>query len=116
MRSLDNSRALPGISGIEVMKILRADPSTAHIPIVALSAHALPRDIEDGIKAGFFKYLTKPLKVTQFMDTLDAALEISSMVPAFRSAPSMRSEPSTENEVSVKANVGLIDVKRSGRN
>ena len=39
---------LPGISGIEAMKILRADPATAHIPIIALSANAMPRDIEKG--------------------------------------------------------------------
>ena len=54
---------LPGISGIEAMKILRADPSTAHIPIIALSANAVPRDIEKGLEAGFFNYLTKPIKV-----------------------------------------------------
>ncbi|HYM86870.1 MAG TPA: ATP-binding protein, partial [Pseudoxanthomonas sp.] len=68
---------LPGISGIEAMKILRADPSTAHIPIIALSANAVPRDIEKGLEAGFFKYLTKPIKVNQFMDALDAALKFS---------------------------------------
>ena len=68
---------LPGISGIEAMKILRADPSTAHIPIIALSANALPRDIEKGLEAGFFNYLTKPIKVDQFMDALDAALKVS---------------------------------------
>jgi len=65
---------LPGISGIEAMKILRADPSTAHIPIVALSANAMPRDIQKGLEAGFFNYLTKPIKVDQFMDALDLAL------------------------------------------
>ncbi|MNC85688.1 Polar-differentiation response regulator DivK [compost metagenome] len=68
---------LPGISGIEAMEILRADPSTAHIPIIALSANAVPRDIEKGLAAGFFNYLTKPIKVNQFMDALDAALEFS---------------------------------------
>jgi CheY-like chemotaxis protein len=59
------------------MKILRADPSTKHIPIIALSANAVPRDIEKGLEAGFFNYLTKPIKVNQFMDALDAALEFS---------------------------------------
>jgi signal transduction histidine kinase/ActR/RegA family two-component response regulator len=68
---------LPGISGIEAMKILRADPSTAHIPIVALSANAVPRDIARGLEAGFFNYLTKPIKVDQFMDALDVALNYS---------------------------------------
>jgi PAS domain S-box-containing protein len=68
---------LPGISGIEALKILRADPATAHIPVVALSANAMPRDIEKGLQAGFFRYLTKPIKVNEFMDTLDLALEFA---------------------------------------
>src|SRR6185369_5834229 len=72
---------LPGISGIEAMKILRADPATAHIPIVALSANAVPRDIEKGLEAGFFNYLTKPIKVNEFMDALDQALEYSRSAP-----------------------------------
>ena len=65
---------LPGISGIEALKTLSADPATAHIPILALSANAAARDIERGLEAGFFNYLTKPIKVDQFMDALDAAL------------------------------------------
>ncbi|MEX0958593.1 MAG: ATP-binding protein [Burkholderiales bacterium] len=68
---------LPGISGTQAMRILRADPSTAHIPILALSANAVPREIEHGIEAGFFDYLTKPIKVDQFMDALDMALASS---------------------------------------
>jgi PAS domain S-box-containing protein len=68
---------LPGISGIEALKILREDPATAHIPVVALSANAMPRDIQKGMLAGFFMYLTKPIKVDEFMNTLDAALEFA---------------------------------------
>ena len=68
---------LPGISGIEALKILREDPATAHIPVVALSANAMPRDIEKGLQAGFFRYLTKPIKVNEFMHTLDVALEFA---------------------------------------
>ena len=68
---------LPGISGIEAMQILRADPLTAHIPVVALSANAIPRDIERGLQAGFFRYLTKPIKVAEFLETLDEALEFA---------------------------------------
>jgi CheY-like chemotaxis protein len=68
---------LPDISGIEVLKILREDPATAHIPVVALSANAMPRDIEKGLAAGFFRYLTKPIKVNEFMQTLDVALEFA---------------------------------------
>ncbi|MEO8304306.1 MAG: ATP-binding protein [Betaproteobacteria bacterium] len=77
---------LPGISGIEAMKILRRDPLTAHIPIIALSANAVPRDIERALEAGFFSYLTKPIKVGQFMDALDMALK-SAETAAARSAP-----------------------------
>jgi CheY-like chemotaxis protein len=68
---------LPGISGIEALKMLREDESTAHIPVVALSANAMPRDIEKGLQAGFFRYLTKPIKVHEFMETLEVALEFS---------------------------------------
>jgi PAS domain S-box-containing protein len=71
---------LPGISGIEALKILREDPSTAHIPVVALSANAMPRDIEKGLQAGFFRYMTKPIKIAEFMDTLEAALEFAARV------------------------------------
>ncbi|MBI3531427.1 MAG: response regulator [Burkholderiales bacterium] len=68
---------LPGISGIEAMKILRAEPTTAHIPIIALSANAAPHDILRGTEAGFFNYITKPIRVDQLMDALDAALLFS---------------------------------------
>jgi CheY-like chemotaxis protein len=75
---------LPGISGIEALKLLREDPATAHIPVLALSANAMPRDIEKGLQAGFFRYLTKPIKVNEFMDTLEVALEFAAhaVVPA----------------------------------
>ncbi|GAB4564622.1 MAG: PAS domain S-box protein [Rhizobacter sp.] len=72
---------LPGISGFKVLKILRDDPTTAHIPVIALSANAMPRDIEKGLAAGFFRYLTKPIKVGDFMDTLDAALASTKAEP-----------------------------------
>ncbi|MGZ5390055.1 MAG: hybrid sensor histidine kinase/response regulator, partial [Aeromicrobium sp.] len=65
---------LPGISGTEAMRILRDDPATAHIPVVALSANAMPRDIQKGLEAGFFRYLTKPIRVGEFMETLNTAL------------------------------------------
>ena len=66
---------LPGISGTQALKILAADPTTAHIPVIALSANAIPSDIEKGLQAGFFCYLTKPIKIKGFLDTLDKALE-----------------------------------------
>ena len=70
---------LPGISGIEALKILRSDPATSQIPVIALSANAMPRDIEKGLQAGFFRYLTKPIKVNEFMETLEVALEYAAL-------------------------------------
>ncbi|BCB27199.1 hypothetical protein SKTS_20850 [Sulfurimicrobium lacus] len=68
---------LPGISGFQALKILREDPLTAHIPVLAISANAMPRDIEKGLEAGFFRYLTKPIKVNEFVTALDMALELA---------------------------------------
>jgi PAS domain S-box-containing protein len=68
---------LPGISGIQALKILREDPSTRHIPVLALSANAMPRDIEKGLAAGFFAYLTKPIKLDEFMAALNQALTLA---------------------------------------
>ena len=68
---------LPGISGIQVLKILSEDPATAHIPVIAISANAMPHDIQRGLEAGFLRYLTKPIKVKEFMDALDMALELA---------------------------------------
>ena len=68
---------LPGISGVEALKILALDPATAHIPVIALSANAAPRDVAKGLEAGFFRYLTKPIKVPEFLETLDVALKVA---------------------------------------
>jgi CheY-like chemotaxis protein len=68
---------LPDISGFQALKILRSDPATAHIPVIAISANAMPLNIESGLEAGFFRYLTKPIKVNEFMDVLDVALEFA---------------------------------------
>jgi PAS domain S-box-containing protein len=68
---------LPVMSGLEALKILREDPATAHIPVVAISANAMPGDVEKGLQAGFFWYLTKPIKVKEFTDALNVALEFA---------------------------------------
>jgi PAS domain S-box-containing protein len=68
---------LPGISGLMALGILVEDKETASIPVIALSANAMPDDIEKGLAAGFFRYLTKPIKVNEFMDTLDSALALA---------------------------------------
>ena len=68
---------LPGMNGVEAMKILSTLPSTAHIPVIALSANVMPADISRGLKSGFYLYLTKPIKFDLFMEALDKALEHS---------------------------------------
>jgi PAS domain S-box-containing protein len=65
---------LPGVSGLTALRILSSDPGTAHIPVLALSANAMPRDIQKGLDAGFFRYLTKPIRLEEFMLALDSAL------------------------------------------
>jgi CheY-like chemotaxis protein len=65
---------LPGISGLTALGILAESPITARMPVIALSANAMPGDIEKGLAGGFFRYLTKPIRVNEFMDTLDMAL------------------------------------------
>jgi CheY-like chemotaxis protein len=68
---------LPDITGFEALKILRSDPFTAYIPVVAISANAMPRDIKNGLEAGFFRYITKPIKIDEFSDALNVALEFA---------------------------------------
>ncbi len=66
---------LPGMSGIEALRVLRGDPRTAHIPVIALTANAMPKDIIAGMEVGFYKYLVKPVNVDEFYTVLDSALE-----------------------------------------
>jgi CheY-like chemotaxis protein len=68
---------LPDINGFEALKILLSNPSTAHIPVVALSANAMPRDIKKGLEAGFYRYITKPIMINEFMEALADALDFA---------------------------------------
>jgi CheY-like chemotaxis protein len=72
---------LPGISGIQALRILRDDPATARIPVLAISANAMPEDVRKGLEAGFFRYLTKPIRVNEFLEALDVALEHAAANP-----------------------------------
>jgi PAS domain S-box-containing protein len=71
---------LPGMSGLQALKILQDDPATRHIPVLAISANAMPRDIEKGLEAGFFRYLTKPIRISEFMEALDMGLDLDETV------------------------------------
>ncbi len=65
---------LPGMSGIDALRALRAVPETRGIPVIALTAAASERDKERGIQAGFHRYLPKPLDVDEFLTALEALL------------------------------------------
>lgn len=65
---------LPGMSGFEVLRQLGADPETADIPVIALTANAMPRDIERGMAAGFHRYLTKPIDIEKFTEAINSTL------------------------------------------
>jgi PAS domain S-box-containing protein len=66
---------LPDISGFEALRILRKDAATAYIPVIAISANAIVKDINKGLQTGFFQYITKPIKVNELLDTLDLTLK-----------------------------------------
>ena len=66
---------LPDMNGYQVLKRLKADPATAPIPVIALTAAAMPNDIERGLAAGFSHYLTKPINVRDFFATIEQVLE-----------------------------------------
>jgi PAS domain S-box-containing protein len=65
---------LPGMDGYQVLSVLRSLDSTKKTPVIAISANATSRDIEKGIAAGFDEYITKPIDVTHFLETVDRLL------------------------------------------
>jgi signal transduction histidine kinase/ActR/RegA family two-component response regulator len=65
---------LPGMDGFQALELLRAYPDTKHIPIIALSANAMPSEVRRGLEAGFLSYLTKPVDVKEFLRTIDLFL------------------------------------------
>ena len=65
---------LPDIGGLTVLKMLRENSATAHIPVIALSSNAYPGQIAEGLEAGFFRYLTKPFQINDLMDAIGDSL------------------------------------------
>ena len=65
---------LPGMDGYEVLSVLKNDPVTSAIPVIGLSANAMPYDIERGQKAGFYDYLTKPVNIQRLIDVFNELL------------------------------------------
>ena len=80
--------SIPKIDGLAVTRMLKADPATARIPIVALTAHALPEDRTRALKAGFDAYLVKPVRPRDV--TAEAARWLGMSSPVQASAPGVR--------------------------
>ncbi len=68
---------LPVISGIDALALLAAHEETKHIPVVALSANAMPTDVAHGLDSGFFRYLTKPIGAPHLFAALDEAIVLA---------------------------------------
>ncbi len=66
---------LPGMDGYEVLKQLRSEASSKNIPVVAISANAMSKDLEAGKKAGFDGYITKPVNVKELLEIIESKLE-----------------------------------------
>ena len=66
---------LPGIDGFEALARLRSFSDTRNIPVIALSANAMPSEVKRGLEAGFLQYLTKPVDVKEFLRTIDVFLK-----------------------------------------
>jgi signal transduction histidine kinase/ActR/RegA family two-component response regulator len=71
---MDNN--MPGMSGREAQSLLKLDPRTAHIPVIALTANAMPEAAAASLAAGYFRYLTKPLHPAKLMAALDDAVRL----------------------------------------
>jgi CheY-like chemotaxis protein len=65
---------LPGIDGLEALRILKAGDATKHIPVIAISANAMPHDVEKGRQAGFMSYLTKPIDINELLKAVKEVL------------------------------------------
>ena len=73
---------LPGMSGFEALRRLREWPETRDIPVIALSAAAMTRDRKRAEEAGFFRYLTKPVRVDELIAELEALLTRDASTPS----------------------------------
>lgn len=66
---------LPGIDGFEVLELLRQRDKTRHTPVIAISANAMPKDIEKGREAGFDDYITKPINIQKLLSAVEEKLK-----------------------------------------
>lgn len=86
---------MPGMDGYQVLRELRADPGTRTIPVIAVTANAMPRDLERARAAGFDDYLSKPLDLSLFLKAVDAALAFQAR--RTEAAANRDADPSTDD-------------------
>ena len=67
---------LPGISGLEALKMLQLNTITSNIPVIAISANAMLTDVNKGLSAGFVNYISKPIKVDELIKVINSALTL----------------------------------------
>ncbi|WP_218163481.1 response regulator [Marinospirillum alkaliphilum] len=66
---------MPGMDGYELLRVIRQHPELKHLPVIAVSANAMPKDIERGKQAGFVEYITKPIQVQSFIASVQHWLQ-----------------------------------------
>lgn len=66
--------SMPGIDGWELLKKIREMPRFSHVPVIALTAHAMRGDREKALAAGFDQYITKPFRLVSFLEDLEACM------------------------------------------
>lgn len=69
---------LPGMSGIDALKALRAAPATSGIPVIAITASVMQLDRQEIMKAGFDGFIEKPINLRSFLDTVQKAMQARS--------------------------------------
>jgi two-component system phosphate regulon response regulator PhoB len=75
---------MPDISGIEVLRFMRREPSLKHIPVVIVSARSMPSDIQAGMEAGASAYLPKPVGLTELLETVAEVIRAAENLKAAR--------------------------------
>jgi len=99
---------LPGMSGLEALKTLRRTPATRGLPVVAVSANAMPHDIKTAEDAGFNGYITKPFNIADVMATISRELGRKIAAPG----PETAAEADIPRDAAAYAPLRTDDVRR----